>query len=54
MRTVPRLLLAAAFSLVLAAQDPAPKITWQPDLAAAKAAQAKDGKPVLAYFTFET
>lgn len=36
------------------AQDPAPAITWQPDLTAAKAAQAKDGKPVLAYFTFET
>lgn len=30
-------------------QDPAPTITWQPDLAAAK---AKDGKPVLAHFTF--
>lgn len=53
MRTFP-VAAVLVFAGVALAQDPAPTITWQPDLAAAKAAQAKDGKPVLAYFTFET
>ena len=29
-------------------------IAWERDLDAAKAAAAKDGKPVVAYFTFDT
>ncbi len=53
MRTSP-VAAILVFAGVALGQDPAPTITWQPDLAAAKAAQAKDGKPVLAYFTFET
>ncbi len=37
-------------------QEPArpDAIHWEPDLATAKARAAKDGKPVLAYFTFDT
>jgi len=30
------------------------KIAWERDLASAQEAAAKDGRPVLAYFTFET
>ena len=41
----------------LAAQKPdkieTPGMTWHKDLAAAHAASAEDGKPVLAYFTYE-
>jgi len=29
-------------------------IHWDADLATAKALSAKDGRPVIAYFTFET
>jgi hypothetical protein len=52
MRTVP-----AALTVLLVAGAPAqdpPTLTWSRDLAAAQAAQKADGKPVLAYFTFET
>ncbi|MEZ5966801.1 MAG: hypothetical protein R3F56_23380 [Planctomycetota bacterium] len=42
----------------LGAQKPAavatPGLVWETDLAAAHAAAARDGKPVVAYFTFET
>jgi len=56
----PRLasLFAAASAIPLVAQKPAdvatPGMTWEADLAAAHAAAAQDGKPVVAYFTFET
>ncbi len=51
MRSAPVVL---AFALAVHGLAQAPTITWEPDLAAAQAAQQKDGKPVLAYFTFET
>ena len=47
---VPRILLVA-LTATLPAQD---AITWEPDLATAQARAAESGKPVLAYFTFET
>jgi len=53
-----------SFLLPLAFQDPwtPPKqpthvptpIRWHADLESAQAASKKDGRPVLAYFTFET
>lgn len=52
------LFLVAATSPLTGAQKPAgvstPGLEWQVDLAAAHAASARDGKPVVAYFTFET
>lgn len=45
-------------ALSATAQKPAsvetPGLVWEADLAAAHAASARDGKPVVAYFTFET
>jgi hypothetical protein len=52
MRTLaalPFLLVAEGF-----AQAAPTALVWSRDLAAAEAAQKDDGKPVLAYFTFET
>ena len=52
--------LAATLVLcgVLAGQQPvqaaADKISWQHDLERALAQSAKDGRPVIAYFTFDT
>ncbi len=51
--------LAGAFATDgLRAQKPeatkTPGMTWHENLAAAHAASANDGKPVVAYFTFET
>jgi len=47
----------AAWLLLIAesaAQEAPAALVWTRDFAAAQAAQAADGKPVLAYFTFET
>jgi len=38
-------------TLALLLQD---QIEWAQDLESAKAQSAKDGRPVIAYFTFET
>ena len=48
---------AALLSLTLgawvAAEEPG-EIAWSKDLATARAQAARDGRPVLLYFTFET
>ena len=59
-RLSPRLgtVACALLCAALAAQKPdsvsTPGLTWEKDLAAAHAAAKADGKPVVAYFTFET
>ncbi len=45
-------MLAALLTLALLVQDE--KIDWAKDLDAAMAQSAKDGRPVIAYLTFET
>ncbi len=47
--------LAAALALLALLQDPKPaeKIAWEKDLDAAFAQSAKDGRPVVTYWTFE-
>jgi hypothetical protein len=51
-------LVAGSCAAALGAQKPdsvaTPGLEWARDLAAAQAAAKEDGKPVLAYFTFET
>lgn len=47
-----RVSLALLAMLVPGQQDGG--IQWERDLATAKARSAKDGRPVIAYFTFET
>jgi hypothetical protein len=56
MRLFPFVLVPVLTQVSLMAQEPAAKtaIRWETDLAAAQAAAREDGKPVLAYFTFET
>ena len=56
MRLLPIVLVPVLTPLPLTAQEPADTeaIRWEADLAAAQAAAREDGKPVLAYFTFET
>ena len=59
-RSLPFLMLLTAWtsSVRIGAQKPesvsTPGLTWAQNLAAAHAESARDGKPVVAYFTFET
>ena len=51
------LLLVCATALAQSAaeaQDETKSIAWAKDLAHAKAQSARDGRPVLLYFTFDT
>jgi len=54
----PAFFFGALLASALAAQKPdtvtTPGLAWEKDLAAAHAAAKADGKPVVAYFTFET